>query len=101
MEIKSTVSSFTIKRKLRGRLNVDKADRNSLHQSLEVVSDSPDEKSHPDGELMNIVTGQSAHQEVNVDDAVAIGNKALGDFKSRWPDSFHEPLAKIVVTMDV
>ena len=41
------------------------------------------------------------HPEVNVDDAVAIGKKALGDFKSRWPDSFHEPLAKIVVTMDV
>ena len=36
-----------------------------------------------------------------MEDAVAIGKKALGDFKSRWPDSFHEPLEKIVATMDV
>ena len=72
-----------------------------MHQSLEVVIDLLDDKSHPDGLLMNIVTGQSTHLEMDVDDAVVIDKKALGNFKSRWPNSSLEPLAKIVVTMDV
>ena len=31
--------------------------------------------SHPDGALINIVTGQIAHPDVNVDDASALASK--------------------------
>ena len=40
--------------------NIDKADRLSLHNML-------------DGALMNIVTGQITHPDVNADDAVCLG----------------------------
>ena len=49
---------------------------------------------------MNIVTGEIAHPDANVDDAVNIGRQALIDFKAGWPDSFYEPLKKIIIPMD-
>jgi len=36
--------------------------------------------SHPDGALMNIVTGQIAHPDVNADDAISIRKQAMRDF---------------------
>ena len=56
--------------------------------------------SHPDGALINIVTGQIAHPDVNVDDAVSIGKQAIREFRDGWPESFFAPLGKLV-TMDV
>ena len=48
---------------------------------------------------MNIVTWQIAHPDVNTDDAVSLGHRAMENFKGGWPDSC--PLGKLVVTMDV
>ena len=57
--------------------------------------------SHPDGALMNIVTGQIVHSDVSADDSVSLGHRAMENFKGVWPDSFYCPLGKLVVTMDV
>ena len=57
--------------------------------------------SHPDGALMSIVTGQIAHPDVNADDAVSLGQRAMSNFMAGWPGSFYDPLGKLVVTMDV
>ena len=48
---------------------------------------------------MNIVTGQIAHPDVNADNAVSFGHRAMENFKGGWPDCC--PLGKLVVTMDV
>ena len=50
---------------------------------------------------MNIVKGQIAHPDVNADDAINPGQRAMKDFKGRWPGSFYDPLGKLVITMDV
>ena len=50
---------------------------------------------------MNIITGQLAHLNVNADDAVSLGQRAMSVFKAGWPGSFYGPLGKLVVTMDV
>ena len=50
---------------------------------------------------MNIVTGQSVHPDVNADNAVSLGQRAMQNFKGGWPDSFYCLLGKLVVTMDV
>ena len=60
-----------------------------------------DHDSHSDGALMNIVTGQIAHSDINADDAVNLGQRAMSNFKAGWPESFCDPLGKLVVTMDV
>ena len=67
------------KEETEGRIKVDKADRLSLRNTLDVCIDPLDDKSHPDGALMNIVSGQIAHPGVNVDEAVSLGQQANGD----------------------
>ena len=60
-----------------------------------------DHDSYPDGALMNIVTGQIAHPDVNADDAVSLGQRAMSNVMAGWPGSFYNRLGKLVVTMDV
>ena len=59
-----------------------------------------DYDTHPDGALMNIVTGQIAHPDVNADDAVSLGQRAMSNLAG-WPGSVYDPLVKLVGTMDV
>ena len=84
-----------------GRIKTDQADHQSLRDTLDVYIDPLEYASHPDGALMNIVTGQIAHPDVNADNAVSLGHLAMENFKGGWPDSFYCPLGKLVVTMDV
>ena len=84
-----------------GRVKTDHADRQSLRDTLDVCIDSLEYASHPDGVLMNIVTGQIVQPDVNADNAVSLGHRAMENFKGGWPDSFYCPLGKLVVTMDV
>ena len=59
-----------------------------------------DPDSHPDGALMNIVTGQIAHPDLNPDDAVSVGQRAMSNFMA-CSGPFYDPLGKLGVTMDV
>ena len=50
---------------------------------------------------MNIVTGQSAHPDVNADNAVSLGHRAMGNVNGGWLDSLYCPPCKLVVTADL
>ena len=89
------------KEEAEGRIKTDQADRQSLRDTLDVCIDPLEYASQPDGALVNIVTGQSAHPDVNADNAVNLGHRAMENFKGGWPDSFYCLLDKLVVTMDV
>ena len=89
------------KEEAEGRIKTDQADRQSLRDTLDVCIDLLEYASHPDGPLMNIVTRQIAHPDVNADNAVSLGHRAMENVKSGWPDSFYCPPGKLVVTMDV
>ena len=90
------------KEEAEGRIKTDQTDRHtSLRDTLDVCIDPLEYASQPDGALMNIVTGQSAHPDVNADNAVNLGHRAMETVKGGWPDSFYCLLSKLVVTMDV
>ena len=79
----------------------DQAARQSMRDTFHVSSEPLDYASNPDGEFMNIVTGQIAHPGVNVDNAVGLGHRAMENAKGGRPDSLYCPLGKLDVSMDV
>ena len=64
------------KEEAEGRIKTDQADHQSLRDTLDVCIDPLEYASHPDGALMNIVTGQIAHPDVNANNAVSLGHRA-------------------------
>ena len=60
-----------------GRIKADKTDGLSLRNTLEACINPLDDVSHPDGALINIVTGKIADPEVNAGDAVSLGQRAI------------------------
>ena len=89
------------KEEAEGRIKTDHVDRQSLCDILDVCIDTLEYASHPDGAPMNIVTGQLAHPDVNADNAVSLGHRAMENVKGGWSDLFYCPAGKLVVTMDV
>ena len=89
------------KEEAEGRIKTDQADHQILRDTLDVCIGPLDYASHPDGALMNIVTGQIAHPDVNADNSVNLGHRAMETFEGGWPDSYYCPVGKLVVTMDV
>ena len=95
------IQNMCHKEEAEGRIKTDQADRQSLRDTLDVCIDPLEYASQPDGALMNIVTGQSAHPDVNADNAINLGHRAMENFRGGRPDSFYCLLGKLVVTMDV
>ena len=89
------------KEEAKGRIKADQEDRLSLRNTLDVCINTFSNESDPDVALMNIMTGQLAHPDVNADKALALGQHAMKDFKSSWPGTFYDPLGELIVTMDV
>ena len=87
------------KEEVERRIKTDQADRQSLCDTLDVCIDPLEYASHPDGALVNIVTGQIAHPDANADNAVSLGHLAIENVKGGWPDSC--TLGKLGITMDV
>ena len=69
------------KEEAESRIKTDQANRQSLRDTLGVCIDPLEYASQPDGALMNIVTGQNAHPDVNADNAVNLGHRARENFK--------------------
>ncbi len=88
------------KEETRASIETYQEDRLSICRTLTMCIDPLDDASHPDGALMNIVTGEVAHPDVTADDALSIGQSQMAVFKSGWPVSFYDKLSKVVVTMD-
>ena len=63
--------------------------------------DSLKPENHPQDHLINIVTGRIAPTTVNADSPVSIGEQLMKQYEAGWPESFHKPISKPVVTMSV
>ena len=62
----------------------------------------PHPRTHQSDSLYNIVNGQVVSEtEVNVQDAVEIGQDTKTSFASSLPGGFHHPIKKTVETMQV
>ena len=86
------------KEESQARIELDGKDREGIHQKLEKCIDPLDHTSHPDA-IINITTGEIGSQNVNVHDAVSIGEEILRDFERIWPEEFYSTIPKKVTTM--
>ena len=58
-----------------------------------------DSKAHPEGSIVNIVSGKLAPASVNVETAVMIGDTMLEYYEKTWPEGFNSTISKKVETM--
>ena len=56
---------------------------------------------HPEGTIVNIISGKVSLSSVNVDNSVAIGVGLMKEFESTWPEVFLSTISKKVVTMAI
>ena len=80
------------------RKTSDGVDRTRIREKLSTCIDPLNPAEHQDG-VMNIITGMVHQDQVNVDEAVAIGKKQLAEFESSWPEGFHGSIGTRVKTM--
>ena len=83
----------------RGQINSKAQDLESLHRTLSEFIDPMGPDSHPDGALMNIVTGAIAPEHVNIEKAVTLGQEQLECFESSWLEGFYNTIKQHVVTI--
>ena len=86
------------KEEMPSRKQTDAADRQHIREKLGISIDPLQPNGHPKG-LINIVTGKVAPESVNVDRSVQIGTQQMREYEASWPDGFHKPLAKQVITI--
>ena len=75
MTEEDSTSKLMHKEESNWRIKTDAQDRQSLNAILQECIDLMDPDSHPDGALLNVVTGAVAAQDVNIDRAVTLGQK--------------------------
>lgn len=80
------------------RIEADKVDRNGLKEKISqsIHPFMPDQHPEP---IVNIVTGKLAGPSVNVHNAISIATQQMKDFENSWPEGFHNPIQKKVITM--
>lgn len=86
------------KEESKSRRRLDSEDRNKIGNELKQHT-NPLIVTADEG-LCNIINGRSAADEVNVDNALAIGQAMASKFSGAVPDGFHSPIKKSVVTME-
>ena len=79
------------------RIKADSDDRNVIRDKLETGVDPLDvsQVQNP----INIVTGKKSNKNVNVEDAVQIGEAQLQKFESACPTGFYQTIKRKVITM--
>ena len=82
------------------RIAADKKDRESIQRSLALGIDPLDPDQHPNGKLLNIATGELAHEDVNAHNALEVGQTMVKCFRKSWPSGFYDKLSKPIVTMN-
>ena len=90
----------THKEEARARIESDKKDRDGLRKKLDTCINPLNPEIHPDP-IVNVVTGILATSQVNVHEAIAIGEKQQEEFKEALPAGFWEEIKKKVKTMAV
>jgi len=81
-----------------GRIKTDAQDRQSLRVTLQECIDPVDPDSHPDGALLNVVTGAVAPQDVNIERTVTLGQEQMEALESTWPEGVYNTIKRQVVT---
>ena len=66
------------------RIAADKKDRGSIQRSLALGIDPLDPDQHPNGKLLNIATGELAHEDVNAHNALEVGQTMVKCFRKRF-----------------
>ena len=87
------------KEEAKARIQADAKDRAGLRRKLDSCIDPMDSKAHPEGSIVNIVSGKLAPASVNVENAVMIGETMLEDYEKTWPEGFNSTISKKVETM--
>ena len=88
------------KEELSHRIQADKVDPEHIRQKMDsVINPLEPGQHHSSSALLNIVTGQVAPAEVNVDRAVSIGQTQQEEFETSWPKGFRASISKKVITM--
>ncbi|KAG1651806.1 Zinc finger CCHC domain-containing protein 4 [Nymphon striatum] len=87
------------KEEAKARIQADAKDRAGLRLKLDSCIDPMDSKEHPEGSIVNIVSGKLAPASVNVENAVMIGETMLEDYEKTWPEGFNSTISKKVETM--
>lgn len=65
-----------------------------MRRSLSIAIDPLDPDQHPSGKLLNIVTGEVAHDDINAHNALDIGRTLVKGFRQSWPAGFYEKISK-------
>ena len=87
------------KEEAKARIQADAKDRAGLRRKLDSCIDPMDSKAHPEGSIVNIVSGKLAPASVNVENSVMIGETMLEDYEKTWPEGFNSTISKKVETM--
>ena len=87
------------KEEAKARIQANAKDRDELRRKLDSCIDPMDSKAHPEGSIVNIVSGKLAPVSVNVENAVMIGETMLEDYEKTWPEGFNSTISKKVETM--
>ena len=87
------------KEETKARIQAEAKDRAVLRRKLDYCIDPMDSKEHPEGSIVNIVSGKLAPASVNLENAVMIGETMLEDYEKTWPEGFNSTISKKVETM--
>ena len=68
------------------RIKHDTHDRLKLREKLVTCVDPLDPGSHPNGELMRVVTRKQSPSCVNAYESITIGQKEMSKFEASWPN---------------
>ena len=87
------------KEEAKAMIHADAKDRAGLCGKRDSCIDPMDSKAHPEGSIVNIVSGKLAPASVNVENAVMIRETILEDYEKTWPEGFNNTISKKVETM--
>ena len=82
------------------RITNDASDRNALKETLSLLIGPLNPSDHEQGQLLNIVTGQLAPPECNVDEAYDMVAKQMKEFRDKWPGGFYDKISKQPINID-
>ena len=87
------------KEEAKARIHADAKDRAGHRRIFDSCIDPMDSKAHPEGSVVNIVSGKLAPASVNDENAVIIGETMLEDYEKTRPEGFNSTISKKVETM--
>ena len=90
----------TYKEKARAIIKCGKKDRDRLRKKLDTCINPLNPDIHPE-KIVNVVTGILATSQVNVSDAIIIGENQQKEFEKSLPAGFWSEIKKEVKTMSV